>query len=254
MLSIDQIIQFAKSNKLTKNILKEYFQQEILDSFFKQDGSFDYSFIGGTAIRIIYGSQRYSEDLDFDTTNIDSFDSLLPLVIHDMETKGFEIEFRLIHKGAYHCHIKFPSVLHTYGLSGYAEEKILIKFDAAPIPKLYTITEKLSNYGIYRLIQVAPSSVLLAKKLLTICARKRPKGRDLYDVTWLWGMGDPDEIYLKEVSDQSIKEVLTQVKDYVATLNLGELAIETKGYLIKREDVDRILTFPDFIEQKLKSL
>lgn len=254
MIGIDQILKYAQSDKLTKHILQEYFQHEILDSFFKQEGSMDYSFVGGTAIRIAYGGGRYSEDLDFDTTNLASFEKLLSLVIKDMQYKGYELEFKFQHKGVYHCHIKFPRILHTYGLSGYKEEKMLIKFDASPFSKLYTVSQSLSNYGIFRNIQVAPSPVLLAKKLLTIGARKRPKGRDLYDVTWLWGMGIPDVDYLQKESKITLKEAVTHVRDYVATLDLSSLANETKQFLINPDDINRILEFPSFIEQKLSNL
>lgn len=254
MIGIDQILEYAQSDKLTKHVLQEYFQYEILDSFFKQEGSVDYSFVGGTAIRIAYGGRRYSEDLDFDTTNIENFEKLLSLVIKDMEYKGYELEFKFQHMGVYHCHIKFPRILHTYGLSGYKEEKMLIKFDAAPFPKLYTVSQSVSNYGIFRKIQVAPSPVLLAKKLLTIGSRKRPKGRDLYDVTWLWGMGAPDPDYLKNEAETTLKETITRVSDYVATLDLAKLSSETKEFLINPDDVNRILQFPDFIAQQLKKL
>jgi len=254
MIGIDQILKYAQSDKLTKHILQEYFQHEILDSFFKQEGSMDYSFVGGTAIRIAYGGGRYSEDLDFDTTNLASFEKLLALVIKDMEYKGYELEFKFQHKGVYHCHIKFPRILHTYGLSGYEEEKMLIKFDAAPFTKLYTVSQSLSNYGVFRRIQTAPSPVLLAKKLLTIGARKRPKGRDLYDVTWLWGMGIPDSDYLQKESQTTLKEVMIAVGDYVATLDLPTLANETKEFLINPDDVNRIIEFPSFIKQQLSKL
>jgi len=254
MIGIDQILKYAQSDKLSKHILQEYFQYEILDSFFKQEGSMDYSFVGGTAIRIAYGGGRYSEDLDFDTTNIDSFEKLLSLVIKDMEYKGYELEFKFQHKGVYHCHIKFPRILHTYGLSGYKEEKMLIKFDAAPFSKLYCVSQSLSNYGIFRKIQVAPSPVLLAKKLLTIGARKRAKGRDLYDVTWLWGMGTADPEYLKNESRMTLKQILSDVQNYVTTLDLQTLAIETKEFLINPDDVNRILEFSEFINQQLKKI
>jgi len=254
MLSNDQILQFAKANTLTKHILQEYFQHEILDSFFKQNGSIKYSFIGGTAVRIMYGGQRFSEDLDFDTTDLTSLDNLLQLVIKDMKNKGIELEFRLIHKGAYHCYIKFPGVLHTHGLFGYEEEKLLVKFDATSTNKLRTVSKTLNNYGIFCRINVADSQVLLAKKLLTIESRKRPKGRDLYDVTFLWGMGEPDLEYLMDNSGKLLKVILQELLVYVATLNLPDLAQQTKSFLMKDDDADRILLFPQFIKQKLESL
>jgi len=48
-----------------ESVLKEYIQYELLESIFKTKDSVNLSFIGGTAIRIIYGSYRFSEDLDF---------------------------------------------------------------------------------------------------------------------------------------------------------------------------------------------
>jgi predicted nucleotidyltransferase component of viral defense system len=254
MLAINQILNYAQQDKLSRHILQEYFQHEILDSFFRQEGSLEYSFIGGTAIRLMYGGQRFSEDLDFDTTNIEAFDHLLELTIKDMRGKGFEIDYRLIHKGAYHCHIKFPEVLHTYGLSGYKEEKLLVKFDAAPFDRLYANKTRLGNYGIYRQIHVAPPSVLLAKKLLTVQARRRPKGRDLYDITWLWGMGSPDEAYLRDIGQTTAKKIVQELSQYVKTLNLDDLVRETSNFLIKKEDSIRITSFPDYIDQKLLTL
>ncbi|RLA71850.1 MAG: hypothetical protein DRG30_08020 [Epsilonproteobacteria bacterium] len=254
MLSINQILKFAKTDKLNRHILQEYFQYEILDSLFKQDDSLNYSFLGGTAIRLIYGGMRYSEDLDFDTTNLDVFDELLSTVVKSMQDKGFEIEFRLIHKGAYHCHIKFPSVLHSYGLSGYKEEKLFIKVDATTTDKLYTSSHALDNYGVFRKIQVAPAPVLLSQKLYTIGARKRPKGRDLYDVTWLWGMGSPDEKYTQDVLGKSVKELIIDTQKYLTTIDLDDLIRDTKPFLINPDDIRRIKFFPQYLSEKLQEL
>ena len=41
-----------------KNMLVEYIQHEILDSLFKQPESRPLSFIGGTALRLVYGGSR----------------------------------------------------------------------------------------------------------------------------------------------------------------------------------------------------
>ena len=47
-------------------MLVEYLQYELLDSLFKDAAAAELSFIGGTAIRILHDSPRFSEDLDFD--------------------------------------------------------------------------------------------------------------------------------------------------------------------------------------------
>lgn len=248
------LTQFAGLTVFNKHALTEYYQHELLDSLFKQSGSEHFSFHGGTAIRIIYDGRRFSEDLDFDTDKIDSFDDLLLGVVKDMQIKGFELEFRLIHKGAYHCHIKFPNVLKELGLSGHDQEKLLIKIDAASTDKLSAKGVLLQNYNIFRNIYVNPSDIILSKKLITIPERNRPKGRDLYDVTWIWGMTSPNEAYLKGNTGLTLKETLTNVHKYVLTLDLDTLAKETKQFLINPDDVNRILEFPSFIEQKLSNL
>ncbi len=254
MIDPHSIAQFAGLSSFNKHALTEYYQYELLDSLFKQKGSEHFSFHGGTAIRIIYGGRRFSEDIDFDTDKLSLFDKLLKGVVIDMQTKGFDLEFRLIHKGAYHCHVKFPHVLREFGLSGHKQEKLLIKIDAAPCKNLLTSPALLNNYAIFRNINVSPRDIILSKKLITITERNRPKGRDMYDTTWLWGMTEPNTTYLFNEYNLTLKEILTKVHKYVVTLDLPQLAKETKRFLINPDDVNRILLFPDFIKQKLQYL
>lgn len=79
-------------------MLVEYLQYELLDSLFKDATAAELSFIGGTAIRILHDSPRFSEDLDFDNFGLSftRFESLLKTACRDMEYKGFLIEYRLI--------------------------------------------------------------------------------------------------------------------------------------------------------------
>ncbi len=251
MLTTNQILSFTKSHQLTKNILTEYYQHELLDSMFRQSGSEKYSFIGGTALRICYGGQRYSEDLDFDSTDLSIFDQLMSSTIKHMQAKGFVIESRLVHKGAYHCYLKFPSVLKNYGISGYQEEKLLIKIDATQIEHLFTAPHLLNNYGVFQTIKAAPASTILSKKLMTIGDRKRPKGRDLYDVTYLWSMVDPDQDYLLKIGKISLSERLKYLSDYVQTLDLKDLARDVSPFLINPDDKSRVFHFDQFLSSKM---
>ena len=251
MLNPAQIIFFAKLKKFSRYALMEYCQHELLDSFFKQKGSENFSFMGGTAIRIVYGGQRFSEDLDFDTGDISGFDDLLKRVLNDMINKGFSLEFRLIHKDVYHCYIKFPQLLYELGLSPHQDEKLLIKIDVSVETNLVSSDFLLNNYSIFRNIKVTPPEIILAKKLLTILARKRPKGRDLYDVIWLWGLIEPNQDYLLQTTGQSLQTVLKEIGSYLIKLDLQAMQQEVKLFLLDAADADRILLFPKFIEQKL---
>lgn len=69
MLTFEQICEYFPKELVKinpKGVLVEYLQYELLDSIFKQANSEKLSFIGGTAIRFIYDSKRFSEDIDFD--------------------------------------------------------------------------------------------------------------------------------------------------------------------------------------------
>ena len=252
MLNSKQITNFTGLKVFNKHFLIEYCQHELLDSFFKQKGSENFSFVGGTAIRIVYGGQRFSEDLDFDAQTTTNFDELLTKVVKDMENKGFLIEFRLIHKDAYHCHLKFPRILHELGLSGHKEEKLLIKVDASKTSNFAAIDYLLNNYGVFRSINVTPPDIILSKKLLTIIQRKRPKGRDLYDVIWLWGMTQPNKDYLKKVTGKSLPRILENIMTYTSKMDLKAMQQEVKLFLVDPDQVSRMLLFPQFIKQKIK--
>jgi predicted nucleotidyltransferase component of viral defense system len=257
MLTFDQIKKVYSEEVFIKKpraVLVEYLQHEILDSIYKQSGSENLSFIGGTAIRIVYESKRFSEDLDFDNFGLSyaDFKDLLGKVVLDMETKGFETEFRFVEKGAYHCYIKFPKILQNIGLAIHEEEKILIRIDTvnkkkiAP-PEVFT----LSRFDVYRNILVNPQKIILAQKMIAILERKREKGRDFYDVSFLLGRTEPDYEYLEKMSGikkNELKDVLLKKAD---SISLEEMLKDVSPFLIDKEDEARILGFKKYIEQKL---
>jgi predicted nucleotidyltransferase component of viral defense system len=65
-----------------------------------REGSENLSFIGGTAIRIVYGSQRFSEDLDFDNFGLtfEQFENLLKKQFMIWSIRVFSLEFRFVEK------------------------------------------------------------------------------------------------------------------------------------------------------------
>jgi predicted nucleotidyltransferase component of viral defense system len=199
MLTFEQVKEYftpdlAQLNP--KGMLVEYLQYECLDSIFKQKGAEKLSFIGGTAIRLIYNSQRFSEDLDFDNFGLDpaGLKRLFGRVCKEISVKGFEVEYRFIGKGKnFHCYLKFPAVLRQYGLPAHHQEKILVSIDAEHKTRfIKPEVRSINKFGIFCNIMVNPVSVLLAQKLLAILLRKREKGRDFYDVSFLGGLAKPD--------------------------------------------------------------
>ncbi len=257
MLTLEQIKKYYSEEVLKKNlkaVFVEYLQYEILDSIFKQKGSEKLSFMGGTAIRIIYGGNRFSEDLDFDNfgLNFSDFKKMLEKVVYDMKVKGFEIEFRFVKKGAYHCYIKFPKLLFENNLTNYKSEKILVRIDTVKKKKIAKPAVVLiDKFNVYRNILVNSKEVILVQKIIAILERERAKGRDFYDVSFLLGMVDVDYIFLEKSIGINKKELKNKLLKRVESINLEELVKDVMPFLMNLDEKIRITDFKKYIENKI---
>lgn len=252
MLTIDQLTGYFPLSLRQRNprgMIVEYLQYELLDSLFKNSAAAALSFIGGTAIRILYNSYRFSEDLDFDNFGLSfaQFEELLRTTCRDMEYKGFLIEYRIVEKGTYHCYIRFPKILHKSGLAPDEGRKILIRIDSEEKKKLYE-PEKvfLNKFAIYRQILAAPAGILMAQKMMTILYRKREKGRDVYDVSFLMGFATPDFAYIKKFLEMDQTEFLRRFDERIGELDMNFLARDVEPFLFEPEDQHRVSTFRDY--------
>jgi len=258
MLTFEQIKKYYSAELLMRSpkaVLVEYLQYELLDSIFQQTGSEYLSFIGGTAIRIVYNSSRFSEDLDFDNFGLafEDFEILLKRAVANMEDKGFDLEFRLVEKGAYHCFIKFPQILSENGLPQQPGEKILVRVDAVRKEKLFESKQHiLDSFAVYRRILVNAPDIILSQKIIAILERKRAKGRDFYDVSFLLGLGDPNFEYIEKRKGIKRNDLLSALLKRIDELNMPLLVKDVLPFLQKPSDQERILSFREYVEQRLK--
>ncbi|MBN1364679.1 MAG: nucleotidyl transferase AbiEii/AbiGii toxin family protein [Syntrophaceae bacterium] len=256
MLTIDQISEYFTADMRGKNpqgVLVEYLQHELLDSIFKEKSASALCFIGGTAIRILYQNPRFSEDMDFDNFGLSfkAFENLLGMACKDMTNKGFAAEYRLVGRGAYNCCIKFPDILSQTGISPQSSRKILICIDAEANKKYYKPQPYILNrFALYRQIWTAPASVLLAQKMMTVMERKREKGRDLFDVSYLMGLAEPDFSYIAKCMNCDKKQFLKLFDAKLKELDLNFLAKDVESFLSSPEHKERILTFRDYWKTK----
>ena len=92
MLDIKQIESFFPENlwPFKRNLLREYLQYKILESIYESDLGQKLVFMGGTAVHIIHGNSRFSEDLDFDNLGLEkkSFDLLISKIMTSLKRQG----------------------------------------------------------------------------------------------------------------------------------------------------------------------
>lgn len=100
MISIEALEKLGRQYKMGvfPNIVREYFQHIFLSELYKLTDSKKLLFKGGTALKIVYGSPRFSEDLDFSLFNtvqneVKSFiEGLFSHVLVEMERAGIKVE------------------------------------------------------------------------------------------------------------------------------------------------------------------
>jgi len=236
-----------------RGILREYLQYLILSIIFSHPNANKLSFLGGTALRIVYGLQRFSEDIDFDNKNLtfEEFKDIANFVKTELEKEGFLVDIVIIEKGAFHCHVKFPDILFKQGLSPLRDEKLRISVDTFDQGIDY-VREGfiIDKFEIFKQILVTPKSIILAQKLWTIINRNQPKGRDFFDVMSLAGQTKPDKIFLKEKFGSSdSKEVISIIKKHVEKMDFNLLANDVAPFLLKTQDSERIKLFPQYLNQ-----
>src|SRR5438105_818598 len=97
MISEEQIKTLAsKYQTIEENVIREYFQHVFLSYFYQQEEAANIYFKGGTALRVIYKSPRFSEDLDFTVSLIDikAAESLLIATLEQVERENINVSLK----------------------------------------------------------------------------------------------------------------------------------------------------------------
>lgn len=254
MLELGQIASFYPEpyRAFKKNILREYLQYKILEILFDSKYAGKLAFMGGTSIRIIYGGNRFSEDLDFDNFELtkEEFKELSKIVGNRLTLEGYAVEIRNVFKAAFHSHIGFQNILYENGISRHKDEKLMIRLDTEPQMIAYELDKPIINkFDVFTRINVVPNDILLAQKLFAILNRKRAMGRDIYDAIFLFSQTLPNFDYLRSKAnisnDVELKERLLST---CAALDFEQLARDVEPFLLHIGDTKKILLFSEFIK------
>jgi predicted nucleotidyltransferase component of viral defense system len=234
-------------------IVREYLQVKILQAIFESAQASKLSFLGGTALRILHGNNRFSENIDLDHFGLSwqAFGELIQKVKLFLELEGFLVETNLVAKDAFHCDLRFPELLYEQGLSPHQQEKILIQLDTVAQGYTYPPEIKILNkFDVFSEMRVTPLNVLLSQKIYTAVNRKRPKGRDFYDITFLFSKTRPDYGFIHQKmgisNPESLREELLLKTE---PFDFNALANDVAPFLIAKEQVKRVVKFREFWRQ-----
>ncbi|MFH1782756.1 MAG: nucleotidyl transferase AbiEii/AbiGii toxin family protein [Candidatus Omnitrophota bacterium] len=162
------------------NILREYAQHLFLSLLYLQKGSDVMLFKGGTALRIIYNSPRFSEDLDFTAGKVSKSDieNLVQEVLVEIEKLGISLkidEFSATSGG-------YIGFLSLYILDEAVSIELNISKRISAHKKGEVVLISSDFIPAYNLIQL-PQKELVNEKIKALLERSKP--RDFFDLYFI---------------------------------------------------------------------
>ena len=241
--------------------------QEVTLAGLQRSGFFEKAaFYGGTALRIFYQLDRYSEDLDFSLLSIDpnfSFEPYFEAIITEFKALGMTIsinekkkavtssvESAFLKSDTVWKELVLEEVIPQVGLGNMPVIKIKIEVDKKP-PLGFETEDKLllRPFSFYIKCFTLPS--LFAGKMHALLFRKwknRVKGRDWYDLEWYIKKGVPLDInhFLLRAQDTndwrkstiSKEDILDLLKNKINTVNMNSV----------KEDIIRFIPDPTALD------
>lgn len=245
-----------------ENAIKEIVQ-EIALSGLSHAGFFEKAaFYGGTALRIFYGLNRFSEDLDFaviDAADTFKLDDYFPTLNKEFESYGIDINVELKKKtnltdvqSAFLKGNTQTLMLTFFPKSEDAKkfisnQKIKIKFEVdTHNPSGWEVETKFRMLPAPYEVKVFDESTLFAGKIHAILCRNykdHVKGRDYYDYLFYIGKGTEINLIYLENKLKNTKGII--LDNETLTINkvkqLLKEKFETVNYELAKEDVSSFI-------------
>ncbi|MCR5038224.1 MAG: nucleotidyl transferase AbiEii/AbiGii toxin family protein [Bacteroidales bacterium] len=240
-----------------KHILKEYVELLSLEYLSRSPYIPQLAFIGGTNLRLVYGIDRFSEDLDFDCKDFSEsqFVEMTNALIDYLKMNGLQVEPRDKANEkltAFRRNIYFPGLLFELGLSGHRDERFLMKVEAQDQGVGYQPEMAMvSRCGFFFALPVPTPSVMLSMKLSALLTRA--KGRDFYDTFFLWQRTEPDYHFLNSRSGIENPDELRQaLRDLLSRTDLDLKRRDFEHLLFNASRSEQVLHFNAFVKEKLQ--
>lgn len=266
---IEQLIQNynPRNSDEVKNAIREITQSIVLIGLSRSNFFSKASFYGGTALRIFYGLNRYSEDLDFTLNAVDESFSLAPYIhsiVNVAKSYGIDLNVEVKSKKIETPIESASTKLNTFQMfisfniderltsRLHKDELIKVKFEVDCNPSLgFNVESKWITEPELASINVLDIESLFAGKLHAILCRNYKntvKGRDFYDfIFYINKKIKPNLNYLKNKLIESnildkddaftidiLKEMLVQRFNQI---DFKQVRDDAQKFVMKNEDL-----------------
>ena len=220
---------------------KEYLQYIFLNAISKQSDNF--VFKGGTCLRICYGLERASEDLDFSCNmKLAELGILVANCLKDFDLLAipFEIYSKKEYQGNIRFEIRFKGPLYSGNKNSTNTLKIDFNKQKVHTRSVRVVPQLFSDVPLFTLIALEEKEIL-AEKIRALINRKEP--RDMYDLWMLSKKG-------AEIDKKLIKLKLSEER-----ANLSDLMFPSKkDYELGLKDLTLNLPTYDEVKRDLEVL
>ena len=265
-----------------KNAMKEIMQEIVLCGLSRAGFFKEAAFYGGTALRIFYGLDRFSEDLDFSLEQINlDFDlcSYFPVLEKEVKAFGLNVEIQEKEKtkdsNIRSAFLKGNTKEHL--LLFYADErlvgtvdknevvKIKVEVDTNP-PAFATYEHKYRLLPVPYEIRLYDMPSLFAGKIHAVICRgwqSRIKGRDLYDYIFYLSKAVTvnqkhlrarliDSGYISENQECTLEEIKTMLKNRFDSIDFLQARKDVEPFIRDTSVLD--IWSSDFFKQITEGL
>ena len=263
----DWIAEYKPTNEEeTLSALREIMQEIALAGLSRTDFFEKAAFYGGTALRIFYSLDRFSEDLDFSLMEKNPDFSLEPYftaIVTEFEAIGMTVSIRekdkKIKTSVESAFLKsetiwkeliLEDIVKQAGIQSNKNIKIKIEVDVEP-PLGFDTEEKLLIRPFSFYVKCFSRSSLFAGKMHALLFRKwknRVKGRDWYDFEWYIRKGIPLNLqhFLQRAKDTgdwqkdsiSEQQVLQLLKDKIDIISIDKVKDDVVRFIKDEKTLD----------------
>lgn len=265
-----------------KNAMKEIMQEIVLCGLSRAGFFKEAAFYGGTALRIFYGLDRFSEDLDFSLEQINlDFDlcSYFPVLEKEVKAFGLNVEIQEKQKtkdsNIRSAFLKGNTKEHL--LLFYADERVVgsvaknevvkIKFEVDTNPPAFaTYEHKYRLLPVPYEIRLYDMPSLFAGKIHAVICRgwqSRIKGRDLYDYIFYLSKAVTvnqkhlrarliDSGYISENQECTLEEIKTMLKNRFDSIDFLQAKKDVEPFIRDTSVLD--IWSSDFFKQITEGL
>lgn len=220
MITNEQIQELSKKFSIDwYSILREYLQVVFLSALYEDKLSQNMFFKGGTAIRLLLNSFRFSEDLDFTASlSPENIEKLIGKTVEKINLVVPGVSFRKSKsmQKSFSGTLNYNNPEHKHPLNIHVE----ISYREKPLTQEQSVLETVFPVSPYPLVTHLSWKEIMAEKIRALMTRA--KGRDLFDI-WYFLSKDFDidlklvnkkmELHNKKITKKDIVEKIKSFKE-----------------------------------------